>query len=411
MADGYQADTPAVDVPMGVWVSGGGGVRFQFADCRVDDAATGCPDTPGGAGPGGLTYADFGDMFTRPEAHSDGDTGCGRCGTARSTRVPRDGEPRDAGDGVLPAGAHVPGHAGCGQFVADATVYGSAHHADLWDVFAERGMGFFATANDTFDVAPHPDFHRPPVCPGPACGTFTGRVFDPSAGGAPVSGAVVRIAGGQLGMPVDRFAVTGTDGRFRFADLPNTTYRNVEVSLNGFPTRVLHSVSVDGMTRRRIRFRRDWAALSGGAMIVGFTGPDRSGTSGECGPRGAVDGSLATSWLTSADEAQALTVRLPQPVRITSFGVDPSAICAGSFAAAKALDIWTRTDKGPWILAFRTTQGLPDRVNVVRPQAGRDDVIEVRLVLRSSQASIHQMEFTDLFVRGHPARAARSGGA
>ena len=404
VADGYQADTAATDVPVGVWVSGGDGVRFQFADCHVGDAAAGCPDTPGGAGPGGLTYADFGDVYTRSEEHSDGEIWLQTLWQLRDelgshvmeslvTRAmelsPQAPTFLDMRDAIL---------------VADNVAYGGTHHAELWAGFAERGMGYFATTNDTFDVDPHADFNLPPICPGASCGTLTGRVVDPTAGGDPVAGAVVRIAGGQQGMPLDRYAVSGPNGGFRIADVPDATYRNVEVALDGYATRVLHAVRIDGTTHRRIGFRRDWAALSGGAVIVGYTGPDRSGTSGECGPRGAVDGSLATSWLTSADEPRSLTIRLPRPVGITAFGIDPSAICAGAFADTKALDIWTRTEHGPWVLAFRTVDGLPgDRVTVVRPRAGRSAVREIRLVLRSPQASIHQMEFTELIVRGHPA--------
>jgi len=408
VADGYQADTGAVDVPMGAWVSGGAGVRFQFADCRVGEPADGCPDTPGGAGPGGLTYADFGDVYSRPEVHSDGEIWLqtlwelrDRLGShVMETLVTRAMEFSPQAPTFLDMRNAI--------LVADASIYGGIHHTDLWDVFAARGMGFRATTADTFDVKPKADFRRPPACPGAACGTLTGRIVDPSAGGDPVSGAVVRIAAGQQGMPVDRFAVSGPDGRFRIPDVPDATYRNVEVALDGYATRVL-AIKIAGATRRAIAFRRDWASLSGGARILGFTGPDRSGVSGECGPRGAVDGSLATSWLTSAAEPRSLTIRLPQVVGITAFGIDPSARCAGAYADTKAFDILTRTGRGAWVLAFRTVAGLPgDRVTLVRPQAGRHNVREIRLVLRSPRAATNQMEFTELIVRGRP---AGSGGA
>ena len=42
--------------------------------------------------------------------------------------------------------------------VADAAYCGSAHHEAIWPVFASRGMGYFATASDTFDIHPHADF-------------------------------------------------------------------------------------------------------------------------------------------------------------------------------------------------------------------------------------------------------------
>ena len=126
-----------------------------------------------------------------------------------------------------------------------------------------------------------------------------------------------------------------------------------------------------------------------------------------------MDGSLATSWLTSADEPQVAHDPPPSSGRGSRrSAIDPSAICAGAFADTKALDIWTRTEHGPWVLAFRTADGLPgDRVTVVRPQAGRSSVREFRLVLRSSQASPRQMEFTELIVRGRAAAGTRSGGA
>ena len=139
--------------------------------------------------------------------------------------------------------------------VADAAIFGSAHHGAIWQVFASRGMGFFASATDTFDTDPVADFSTPVDCPGPGCGSLSGRVTDPSGGGAPVAGALVRVAGSELGVPVDLSVMTGPDGRFHIPDVPDGLYRDVEVSLDGYATRTFAHVRVDGAATMRIILR------------------------------------------------------------------------------------------------------------------------------------------------------------
>ena len=296
--------------------------------------------------------------------------------------------------------------------VADAAIFGSAHHEAIWQVFASRGMGFFASASDTFDTHPVADFSSPVDCPGPDCGSLSGRVTDPTGGGTPVAGALVRVAGAEFGVPVDLSVMTGADGRFHIPDVPDGLYRDVEVSLDGYATRTFTHVRVGGSATMRVILRRDWASLAGGASIVRFTGPDRTGVAGECGPAAAVDDSLTTSWLTSAARPRSLTIRLPQPVDISTFAVDPSAICAGSFSDAKAFDVWTRSAGGAWVLAFRTHDGLPaHRLTQVRLRAGARAVTRVRLVLRSAVRSRTQVEFTELVVRGRAADPPLPGGS
>ena len=402
---GYQADAPSkTDVPMGVWIAGGEGVRFQFADCQVEARSPHCPDTPGGAGPGGLTYADFGHVATRPEEHSDGEIWLQTLWQLR----------RELGSAVtetlttraMELSPQAPTFVDMRNaiLVADAAIFGSAHHDAIWQVFASRGMGFFASATDTFDTDPVADFSTPVDCPGPGCGSLSGRVTDPSGGGAPVAGALVRVAGSELGVPVDLSVMTGPDGRFHIPDVPDGLYRDVEVSLAGYATRTFAHVRVDGAATMRIILRRDWASLAGGASIVRFTGPDHTGVAGECGPAAAVDDSRTTSWLTSAARPRSLTIRLPQRVDISTFAVDPSAICAGSFSDAKAFDVWTRSAGGPWVLAYRTHDGLPaHQLTPVRPRAGSRAVTRVRLVLRTAVRSHAQVEFTELVVRGRAA--------
>ena len=42
-AEGYAGDGPGVDLPMGEYITGGDGIRYQYADCRVDSDETDCP--------------------------------------------------------------------------------------------------------------------------------------------------------------------------------------------------------------------------------------------------------------------------------------------------------------------------------------------------------------------------------
>src|SRR5204862_1405366 len=69
--EGFKPDTATVgDVVIGA-VTFAGVLRTQPVDCPVGANAA-CPGT-NGAGPGGYTYGDFGDIAGGPEVHSDGE--------------------------------------------------------------------------------------------------------------------------------------------------------------------------------------------------------------------------------------------------------------------------------------------------------------------------------------------------
>jgi extracellular elastinolytic metalloproteinase len=407
VANGYQPDSGAVDVPVGVWISGGVGERPQFADCLPASRGPAC-DAPkrGSAGAGGFTYGDYGHIAGVPEAHADGEIWLQTLWQLRSVL----GSP--ATESLVTRAMELSPQAPTfleerdAILIADAVVFGGAHHDQIWRVFARRGMGFFASSGSTFDTRPIQSFSMPVSCPGDGCGALVGQVVDPTTG-APVAGALVHLAADQIGVPVDLSAVTGPKGRFRIVDVPDGPYRAVHVSANGYRTVELGPVRVEGDTRLHPTVRRDWLLRSGGARIVGFTGPDRTTTTGECGPRGAVDGSLATSWLTSIAQPVSITIELPTAVNVTQFLVDPSARCAGADSDALALRILTRTEHGRWRTSAAVSQQLPPgHLSILRPSSGWRDVRFVRLVLRSAARSNHQVEFTELVVHGVPSAAA-----
>ena len=365
-------------------------------------------------GPGGLTYADFGHVATRPEVHSDGEIWLQTLWQLR----------RELGSPVTEAlvtramelSPQAPTFVDMRNaiLVADAAIFGSAHHEAIWQVFASRGMGFFASASDTFDTHPVADFSSPVDCPGPDCGSLSGRVTDPTGGGTPVAGALVRVAGAESGVPVDLSVMTGPDGRFHIPDVPDGLYRDVEVSLDGYATRTVHA-------RPRGRLGHD-AGRSSGAIgppspavrsIVRFTGPDHTGWPANAARRAAVDDSLDHQ-LAHLGRPAAIPHDPAAASRSTSraFAVDPSAICAGRSRMPQAFDVVDAQRRRS--LGAR----VPDRswapgpsTHAGPPAGGGARGHTVRLVLRSAVRSRTQVEFTELVVRtcADPPRPGGSG--
>src|SRR5580700_8564634 len=72
-------------------------------------------------------------------------------------------------------------------------------------------------------------------------GVLTGRIVDSS--GNPVANAIVAVAGVDNGQA--RSTTTGTDGSYRFDDLPLGSYR-MKLEAAGFQTLEVPSATVDG---------------------------------------------------------------------------------------------------------------------------------------------------------------------
>ena len=150
---------------------------------------------PGSAGSGGFTYGDFGRIAGEPEVHADGEIWAQTlwdlraavgvadarrlsptaCGCRRPSRPSSTCATRSCSPTRPPAGR-------CG--------------AQIWAVFAQRGMGYFATSE------PLQDFSTPPG-PGVPRGTITGVVTDAATGQA-IAGATAAI--GSLADGPDRLA-------------------------------------------------------------------------------------------------------------------------------------------------------------------------------------------------------------
>jgi extracellular elastinolytic metalloproteinase len=162
------------------------------------------------------------------------------------------------------------------------------------------------------------------------------------------------------------------------------------------PARTKVTVGPSGATKN-FKVRRDWAAASGGASVVSFTGADYSGFG--CGPDGAIDLSRLTGWGSNAGKGtndaptgtffpKHIVVKLPVPVNVTSFGVDPQSTCGDAPSASTgAYKIETSPDGVVWTKQHSGTFTSADdgRINEVPADLSPAGVLYVRFTIRSNQ--------------------------
>jgi hypothetical protein len=279
--------------------------------------------------------------------------------------------------------------------MADTDVYGGDNHAALWQVFAHRGMGFYAGALGGEDAAPGASFDTPPTDHSTA--TITGTVTD-SATHAPVAGVPVTLAfqgADQLANPT---AVTDANGEYTLGPVPVGQYSKLVVNGSGYVPVTTDVNVTNGGAHQNFSVERDWAAASGGASVADFNGPDY--TAYGCGPGGAIDLSQASGWgsttgsdageTTNVFQPKHITIELPQAVDIDHFGIDPTSTCGdGGSASTGDYKIETSPDgsDGSWTQAATGTFTSDDRgrINSVNPGAGASGVKFVRFTILSNQ--------------------------
>lgn len=398
--NGWFFDTPASGDAFPFRYSAGDDLVFRTsaADCPVGAVAPNCPVAGFGSGPGGYTYADFGNIIGQPEVHADGEIWVQtlwemreQLGSAVTESVVTRGmelsppEPSflDMRNAILQA---------------DEVVFGGSHQVELWTLFAERGMGYYAAAADGNDVNPVADFEMPPSCSIDPCGTISGTITD-SVSGAPLQGVHVGIAGHMSNLGGDLGAVTDAAGTFAIGAVPFHTYSTFVVDRTGYEQSTISNLVVDGSETVDRAITRDWASLEGGATLVKASPPDYSDFG--CGPTGAFDLSLGTGWGSDVPGPRSIVVELPQAVDVTSFGFDPGNTCGdGPDAATKTFAIYTKVDGGPWVLAYSGRKRKTGRLNLLVPAAGATDVRFVKLVLLTNRGDPSYMDMSELTVRG-----------
>jgi hypothetical protein len=224
-----------------------------------------------------------------------------------------------------------------------------------------------------------------------------GTVTDPTTGD-PVQGAVVQVAGQG-----DQYkTTTNADGEYAIFGLVTGTYAKVAASGPGYigdahPGKAVSIGDFDPTTDLTdFEIIRDWAAASGGGAIADFDGPDY--TQFGCGPSGAIDLSLVSGWGSTTGNnngdptgvfvPKSITIALPEPVDITTFGIDPNATCGdGGSASTGDFTIETSTNGSSFTEVASGTFDAEDRgrLNPVAPSGGDTGVQFVRFTIESNQ--------------------------
>ncbi|HEY6737681.1 MAG TPA: M36 family metallopeptidase, partial [Actinopolymorphaceae bacterium] len=390
--DGFVEDSPtAGEVRVGQYVAAGRDqIRFQPLDCPVGSTSSRCPGTET-AGPGGFTYGDFGKVSESPQVHADGEiwsetlwdlrTRIGS--TLAESLITRAMELSPANPSFLDMRHAI--------LQADVVVNQGKAHKTIWQVFAGRGMGYFAGSIDGDDARPVESFALPPK-PGSPTGTLTGTVA--SDAGRPVSGAVVAFGGHNFGFGGHYAAVTAADGTYVISGVYAGTYPKVFARGAGLDEGTATVAVRAGMNRKDWKLRRNWAATSGGSRVVDFSGGDASAFG--CGPAALLDQSQAVGWssdvVTSGNAMQPrfVVIRLPEAVDISTLSIDPSATCGdagsastGDYRVETSLDgkTWTRAASGHFGVADR------GRMNAVPLAAGTTGVRYIRYTMLGTQVA------------------------
>jgi extracellular elastinolytic metalloproteinase len=395
VGDGLQADTGAPgEVSHDPWEAGGRNVtRTEPIDCPV---GSGPPECPGSqrAGPGGYTYGDYARIIGIPEVHADGEIWGQTLWDLRSRLIADHG----VADGTARTRALVRGSQLLGPIYptfldtrnallqADR-VLGRGDRDAIWEVFARRGMGFFsATSIDPGDNSPTEDFSLPPP-PGRPLGTVTGSIREQESG-RPIRRALIYFAGHIFTGGQDLGDRTDSKGRFRIKNVPAGTYPLMEVFRAGFDAGQFGPVKVEaGSNSFRLRLRRDWASLLGGARLRRATGDQFRDAPPENAFDQSEDGWISHSPNFPGDRgAKSVTVKLPRRVNVSGFAVDPGSMLGGvvdptSSVAKFRIDVsrdgrrFTRSAQG----AFSPDDNF--QLNGVRARGKRREVRYVRFTM------------------------------
>ena len=406
---GYKPDPPAIgDVVMGQ-LSFNGALRSQPVDCPVGTTDPACP---GGqdTGPGGYTYGDLGHVLGFPEVHADGEI------WLETLWDLREALPNPTVRKLVTRGMELsppsPSYLDMRNAIlqADVVAFAGADVDAIWQAFAGRGMGYFASTWGGNDFEPIEDFAVPPDCSVDPCHDITGTVTD-KLSGDPVEGIRVSYPGQESGFGSDLAATTAADGSYTIADVPDhDAYAEFDFTGEGYDPKVQSDVVVDGadLVVDKAMFR-NWASLSGGATLLSFTGQDWAPV---CGTNadGAFDGDLRIGWPSDSvnnDQGgttgpRKATVRLAQVIHVDSFALASGPACGDDpDAAVKHFQIQTRTGSGaPWKVAVDAKAKRDGVLRSYKPVRGTKNVTAIRLVLLSNYGDKNYMDVMEVSVRG-----------
>ncbi len=427
---GNLVDAPGVaDVRLGSYEQGSQDlIRSEPMDCRVGSGDPDCPGTPA-AGDGGYTFGDLGNVLGFPEVHADGEIWAQTLWQLRDALIAEHG--RAAGIARVeqlvtdamrlspPEPSFLDERNAILQ--ADANDAPAGQDADtIWQVFASRGMGWFASIDSSADVRPIEDFSLPPA---PAAGSATvqGSVHDESGG---LPGVDVAFTGHDTGLGPELSAITDATGEYAIAAVPAGTYPKLRAQAGpGYIGNIATGVTVpaSGAVTRDFALRRNWAFAPAGASVRSFTGPDY-GFFG-CGPEQALDDDPATVWSTNAPGAASgggpkqIVVALPADITVTGLAIDPSPGC-GDDAPAEIGDFRVKVardddgDPGPFATVAAGTFGPADlgEARDLTLTATTAGVRYVELQALGNNGDPYYMDVSELQVFGHETTPAEGGG-
>lgn len=415
VGEGHQADTsaPGEIVLAGYLTQGQNWLRAAALDCPVD--VLNAPRCPSG---GGFTYGDYGKIWYGPEVHADGEIWAQTLWDLRAALIEAHGEAngiRAARMLVTEAMRTSPPEPSFLEMrdqilLADQTRAAGVDHDLIWGVFAKRGMGYYADTHDAYDPAPIEDFSPPPTEAPTA--RVSGTVTDADTG-APLGGVRVWLPG-----PAGPTTTSGDDGRYVLTSVVPTGYPRLLAARSGYDDLASPTIDVaaDGSSVRDVALRRNWALYSGGTTVAQVAVPDLGST---CGPGGGIDGTLAYGWGSYAQGftgdpgrglppaptgPRELVLRLPQAVDVTSFAIDPGAVCGDDDSASLGqFTIETSSDGAAWrpsVAHTFTRQADPNhRMNALTPGAastGGVRYVRVTMIRPQGGPGSSDEEFMDM---------------
>ena len=388
---GLQRDR-AAKADVRLFIYDGQGVKFDRTepiDCKVGQNVRLCNGGATGHR-GGYTYQDYSHVSGGPEVHSDGEIWAQTLwslrhaiGSKRSEAlVTRAMELAPYNPSFLDMRNAI--------LVADTSLFQGRQRAQIWKVFASRGMGFFAGSLGAGDSKPGASFATPPAVISDR--RIHGTVTDADTH-LPIPGVTVTLAfqGAGLANPT---AVTQADGSYEIQNVPEGTYTKLQVRGSGYSALSSVTVGAAGGTGD-FDVHKNLATQASGASIASQTGVVFPG----CSPRQAVDQNQATGWSTNIGpgindapsgtfHAKNFVVHLNQAYDMKSFGVDPSASCGdGASASTGAYRIETSPDGTNWTQVASGTFTKADNgtLNPVIPDTVQTGVHFVRFWVDSNQ--------------------------
>jgi extracellular elastinolytic metalloproteinase len=315
-------------------------MRYQSIDCDASSTSPSpaCRAAPGSAGAGAFTYADFGKIEAGPEVHADGEIWGQTLWSMRAAliaRYPTGGVARSRR--YITQAMRLSPPEPSFLDMRNAILEASPDEDDdlIWQVFAARGMGYFASTDGSRDLAPVADGSLPPAGTDPT-GVLQGTVED--EGGQPLSNAHVGIAGhdttSDTGLGAELADETDANGSYSIT-APAGVYPLVRARRDGF--RDGHnassvSITAGGHTTQNLTLEYDWASASHGATVERFSGSDNTAVG--CGPDGLIDDDPGAVWGSDSDAGgQTIVIDLKAPIDIAKVAIDPGAGCGDDSSA------------------------------------------------------------------------------